>query len=328
MLAAIVWTASGAALAANGAGTAGGLLARLPFGARVLALGGPQGGLPDSPGSMLANPAALGVAGPAAFEAGYHQGVDEVRHGGIAGAGEVLPWLSAGAAVQTLDAGVIETYDLTGAKYSADLEDDRLVVAGAAARLGQVCLGASVKYLGSTLLGTKQSTALLADLGMRLRIDMDPPDWYREDQTRDPDPNWLALSFAVGNLGSRFDYGGASDAAPTVWRLGAVMGRAVTGTTRILIAFAADVPRATASPEGRSGLEFVWPIATIEVAGRIGARLVRDGGVLAGGLGLSIRGISVDYACVSGIGPFDATHNVTLGFNLGSFRKRIPKETE
>ena len=48
------------------------------------------------------------------------------------------------------------------------------------------------------------------------------------------------------------------------------------------------------------------------------------GGTLAGGLGFSIRGISLDYAYVSGIGPFDSTHHVTAGFDLGSFRKTAP----
>ncbi|MEK7474830.1 MAG: hypothetical protein AAB152_04255 [Candidatus Coatesbacteria bacterium] len=320
-----VLLAAGSAFAADGAGSAGGLLARLPFGARVLALGGAQGALPDSPGSLLVNPAAAGAVGPGAVEAGLDQGVEDVRYEGLAAAGDILPWFSGGIALQTLGAGTIETYDYVGTRYTADLESDRLVALAAAARTGPLCAGASLKYVSSTLLGTYKSSAMLGDLGARLRLRLSPPDWYDEDTAQVENPNWLVLSFAAANVGQRFDYGGASDASPLVWRSGALVEQALSRRARLLLSFAADVPRATAQPEGRTGVEVVWPVSTVAVAVRVGVRMARDGGVFSGGLGLAIRGISVDYAYLGKLGPFDATHHMSLGFNLGAFRGSAAK---
>jgi len=325
LLAAVL--AFGRAHAATGAGSAGGLLTRLPFGARILALGGPQGALPDSPGSLLANPAALGAVGPGAAEAGLDQGVDDVSYNGIAVAGDLLPWLAGGVAAQTLGAGTIETYDYAGSRYSADLESDRLVAAGLAARAGQACFGASLKYVGSTLLGSYRSTSLLADLGARLRIELSPPEWYDENTARAPSPNWLALSFAAANIGQSFEYGGSSDPTPLVWRTGAVVGQGLSRRARLLLSFAMDVPRATAQPEGRTGIEVMWPVSMVQVAVRVGERFTRDGGTFSGGLGVSFRGISIDYAYLGKVGPFDATHHVSLGLDLRVLRAAPPDST-
>src|SRR5687767_95006 len=86
---------AGAGSAASGDGTAGGILARLPFGARSLGLGGQHGTLRDAPAAMTANPAALAVAGPAAVEAGFHQSAEETTYAGLAAAYAPLPWLTA-----------------------------------------------------------------------------------------------------------------------------------------------------------------------------------------------------------------------------------------
>jgi len=313
------------AWAAPGEGTGGGILARAPLGARSLALGGSYGALGGAPESFLANPAAAGLTESTAAVAALEQGVEGVAWNGLVAIQPVLPWLAVGAGFATLSAGRVETYDAVGGSYQADLEQDRLAAAGASAVLGNVLAGVSLKYDDTTLLGIEHASAILADLGMAVRLDLTPPDHWDGGVN----PNVAILSLAAGNLGTSFRYGSgdrATDPPPTVWRASASVASALGQGRRSVVIAALDVPRATARPEARAGLEFSLPAGPVEIAMRGGARLRHDGGLLTLGLGLGIRGCSLDYAYAAADQAFAATHHVSVGFDLAAFRRRPPPD--
>lgn len=325
VLAAAMTAAAGPAGAAPGEGTGGGILARAPLGARSQAMGGSYGALAGAPESFLANPAAAALTESTAAVAAYEQGVEGVAWNGLVAVQPVLPWLAVGAGFATLSAGRVETFDAVGGSYQADLEQDRLAAAGGSAVLGDVLAGVSLKYDDTTLLGTEHASAILADVGLAVRLDLDPPDHWDGGVN----PNVAVLSFAAGNLGTSFRYGSgdrATDPPPTVWRAAASVASSLGQGRRSVVVAGLDVPRATARPEARAGLEVVLPAGPVELALRGGARLRHDGGLLTVGLGLGIRGCSLDYAYAAADQVFAATHHVSVGFDLAAFRRRPPPD--
>jgi hypothetical protein len=316
-------TAARLALAAPGDGSAGGLLARAPLGARSQALGGAYGALGGAPESFLANPAAAGMTESTAVVAAYDQGVEGVAWNGLVAVHPVLPWLSAGAGVATLSSGTVEAWDAVGGSYHADLEQDRMGMFGGSATLGPVLAGASLKYTDTTLLGSEHATAILADLGLAIRFGLDPPEHWDGGIN----PNQAVLSFAAGNLGTSYRYGSgnrATDPPPTLWRTAASVATDLGAGRRMVVIVGADVPRATARLEARAGAEVAVPAGPVGVALRAGARLRRDRGSLTVGLGVSLRGCSLDYAFQAADDVFAATHHVSAGFDLAAFRRQPP----
>ncbi len=314
---------AGQALAAAGPASDAGVLARLPFGARSLAMGGDHGTLPRDPLSSVANPASLSALDAPAVAAGLHQGPDGVSWGGVAGGAPLLPWLAAGGIVETLGSGEVVAYDYTGVRKAAPLESDRLVGAAVAAWFGPMAAGLGARYFGSTVLDRQAGAAVFLDAGVTARWEsLQPPGV----PLRGPNPDWVALSLAVTGFGTSVDYGGASDLAPLTWRAGAAAGRDLGGGWQGIAAAALEVPRATARPEVHGGLEVAVPAGPVEAAVRAGARYRRDGGVLSVGAGASFRGVALDYALLSADNPFGPTHHVTLGFNWGRYgRAAVPE---
>jgi hypothetical protein len=282
-----------------------------------MGLGGPHGVLPEAPESMLANPAAMSMIGSFALEAAYHQGVEDVTYNGIVAATPVLSWLSVGAGAASLTAGTIETYDYTGNRYEADLEEDRMGMAGVAVHSRVFSFGADVKYLESVLVGTDKGSMITGDAGMGLKVGLggDRPAWMGES------PDWMLLGFSVCNLGASIDYGGLSDPPPLMYRMGVTAARDFGGTSgrRVLVALSLDVPRSTARPEGRGGIELRWPFGFLVLETRAGAVFRHDSGAYSAGAGIAIRGICVDYAYLMSGAPFGATHHFSLSLFSAGF---------
>lgn len=316
-LAAALLLAAGSAQAARGPGGAAAVLARLPFGARELALGGDHGTLPRDPVAFLANPAALAGLDALVVSAALHQGPDGVTWNGLAGGTPILPWLAAGGVIETLSAGDIEAWDYAGARHTADLETDRVIGGAAAAALGPFAAGVGFRHFHSSLVGKRTASAMLVDLGATWRWERPgPPGLPRSGAS----PDWFACSAAATGLGPSVDYGGASDQPPLTWRLGLAAGRDLGGRRRGLVAVALDVPRETARPRVHGGVELAVPAGPVAVALRAGARYRRDGGVLSAGAGAAFRGLGVDYAFLSADDPFGPTHHVSLTFSLEGLR--------
>jgi hypothetical protein len=308
--------------AARGEGSAGAVLARLPVGARSLGLGGAHVALPQSLESMSVNPAALSALDSLNVEATYHQGAEGVAYNGLLLAVPAASWLTLGGSIETLSAGLIEAYDYAGNLHKSDLEEDRLGCFGAGANLGHFALGLSAKYFTSRLVGTDEGSAMMGDFGGGMRIELGGPreGWMGES------PDWMYVGVSVNNLGGSVDFGGPADPPPTLYRLGVSVGTAIRRNQRILFATAVDVARSTAQPEARGGVEFEWLMGFLTARLRAGCSLGRSERALSGGLGLKVRGVFIDYACLATNGPFGATHHVSAGLDFGGFRSRGPAE--
>lgn len=305
---------------AEGEGTSGGLLARLPLGARSLGLGGAHGSLPASPEMILVNPATLARLDSIQMGLAYHQGLEGLSYNGVVAAAPVSGRISVGAAIDTLSAGTIDAYDYTGNHYDADLEEDRLVAAGGSVRFGPASFGVSLKYLSSLLLGLVKSNTTMMDLGVGLMLDMGGPRESWMPRTED----WLYLEASASNIGDAVQYGvhaTDSDPVPTTYRLGGSLARDLGGGRRVMIVLAGDVPRSTARPELRGGAEFRFPVGFLTLDARGGARLRHDGSTFSAGAGIVVRGIGIDYAYVGPYGPFAATHHFSVGISFGSLKK-------
>jgi hypothetical protein len=129
--------------AAAGEGTAGSLLARLPIGARSQALGGAHGALPDSPEVLVVNPSSLRLLRMARVEAAYHQGLEDLYHSGLLIGIPLKEWLVLGGGVEMFSAGMMEAYTHTGEPVQAQLQEDRMGVAGAGIGRGPLRPGTS-----------------------------------------------------------------------------------------------------------------------------------------------------------------------------------------
>ncbi len=306
---------------AEGEGTAGGMLARFPIGARSQALGGAHGTLPDAPESMVANPASLRLIESTKITAAYHQWFEEMNYSGLLAGVPLKPWLVVGAGVEMFSAGEIEAYTHEGEMVTAELQEDRMALAAGAARLGPFDVGAALKYYHSRIVETSQSRSFLADIGFGLKLEFHEPSEFLADTSS----TCVYLSAAASNVGPSISYDsetGDPDAAPTAFRLGMSVARGLTRGRSALGAVAADLPRHTGKPEIRCGLELGWPVAPFVVFARAGARGRSDSGQFSLGLGVRYQGMDLDYAFVSRRAPFGPTHHVSLGFNFERFRPR------
>ncbi len=320
LMSALLLLGPGAALAAEGEGTAGRILARMPVGARSLGLGGAHGTLPASAEVLLVNPAGLARVDALTAEAAYHRGVEDVTHSALLMAVPVSSWLAFGAGIGTLSAGNIQVYDYAGNMQEAALQEDRMYTAAATGRWGPALVGVSMKYVSSVLVGIAKSNSVLADVGLGLKLNLggDREPWMGES------PEWLYLGLAMSNIGDSSQYGFDSldsDPAPTIYRFGLSMSRTLRGPRRILTALALDLPRSTAKPGFHGGAEVNWPAGFVEVVTRAGVRLLRDNGTFTAGLGMQLRGIRLDYAYLAATGPFGPTHHFSVELSLGGFRK-------
>jgi len=274
---------------------------------------------------MLTNPAALTTMESFAVEGAFHQGIEDVSYNGIVVASPVLKWLSVGAGAETFTAGTIETYDYAGNRYEADLQEDRMGMAGLAVRWGIASFGASAKYYDSILVGSDRGSMTTGDVGVNLRFVFggDRPAWQGES------PDWMILGCSVANLGTAVDYGGVSDPPPLIYRIGLTTVRSLggegTNRPRAMVIMAMDVPRSVARPEGRGGVEMHFPFGYLAMEMRAGVRVRHDGAGYTAGAGISLRGIFLDYAYLLPEGPFGGTHHFSVGLNTAGLR-RLPAE--
>lgn len=304
---------------AEGEGTAGGLLARFPIGARSQALGGAHGTLPDAPESLVVNPASLSLIESTKLSAAYHQWFEEMYYSGLLAGVPLKPWLVLGAGVEMFSAGQIEAYDHLGNMVTAELQEDRMGVAAAAARAGPFDFGVSLKYYHSRVVETSQSRSFLADVGLGLKLKFYEPSEFLIGSF----PTSVYLSAAASNIGPSISYDSETsdpDSPPTAFRLGLGVARDLARGRSALGVLAADLPRHTGRPEIRCGLELGWPVAPFVLFTRAGVRGRPDAGQFSLGLGVRYQGMDLDYAFVSRRAPFAATHHVSIGFNFERFR--------
>lgn len=304
---------------AEGEGTAGGLLARFPIGARSQAMGGAHGTLPDAPESLVVNPASLGLIESTRLSAAYHQWLEEMYYSGFMAGVPLKPWLVLGAGVEMFSAGEVEAYDHLGNMLTAELQEDRMGVAAAAARWGPFDLGASLKYYHSRIVETSRSRSFLADVGLGLELRF----YERSEFLSSSSLTSVYLSAAASNIGPSISYDTETadpDSAPTEFRLGLSVARELARGRSALGALAADLPRHTGRPEMRCGLELGWPVAPFVLFTRAGVRGRPDSGQFSLGLGVRYQGMDLDYAFVSRRAPFAPTHHVSIGFNFERFR--------
>jgi hypothetical protein len=227
-----------------------------------------------------------------------------------------------GGSFQQFSAGTIEAHDYLGGTVSADLQEDAAGSLGIGWAPGPVSVGASGRYYRSTLLGTDSASAMMFDLGGLLALEVGGTPSYEGEA---PTPPWrFRLGTAACNIGQQSGYGKkplGEDPPPTSVRFSGSVGRDISQVLSFLAAMEMDVPRATARPQTRAGIE-IRRAGLVEVAVRGGGLLREDGGVPCAGGGLSVRGIFADYAWVGPNGPFSATHHVSFGVSVGDLLAR------
>jgi len=293
---------------AQGEGSSGALLARLPVGARSEAMGGNHGTLLQSAEAFLVNPAAVLLADKAVLESSYHQAAG-MDYGGILYVQPFGGSFALGFGVEALSAGTIEAWDYFGNISEALLQEDRLGTLAAAVKMGFVDIGGSVKYYESVLVEREKARALFFDAGAVVKLDLSA----KLQRWRSGSPAWLILSASVCNMGNTIDYVSSGDSAPLSTRFGISFTRDYLSRQRVAFAGAVVVRRSTAKPEAYCGGEYSW-LGPVELSLRAGFKARQGMGAVCSGIGLRYRAVAFHYAYVTGDPVLGGSHHGAVEF--------------
>ncbi len=255
---------------------------RMGAGARGAAMGEAFSATVDDATSLYWNPAALTriSSRSAAFMHATHlesSFFDYLAYG--AKLGRSSAW---GVSAQYFSAGSIPETDISGSSLGQFSPHDLAVSAGYAREAAGFSLGASGKFLRSTVLGSAQAFAV--DFGIL------SPAMAGER---------LRMAFTASNIGGRMKFDADSESLPLVYKLGA----ALRLSSSWLVTGEAAAPRNNA-PFLSAGTEYALITGqNLRVMGRAGynGRNGQDTPGFAGasfGLGLGYGSLQLDYAVV------------------------------
>ena len=290
--------AGAAGFGSSAVGTTAGRFLDLGAGARAMALGGAYSAAADEASALYWNPAAMtqvrrrsATLMHAAYlaDSSYDYGsyVHNAKRTGAFGLG--LQYFSFGTVFET-----DEGFHPTGTSHPYDLA----VSAGYAREFkGGAAVGLAGKFIQSKLAETATTGAVDAGvLSPRLFSDR------------------LRLAAVVRNAGGSLKYGGESDPLPLAFKLGGVLRL----TDAWILALDLDIPRSD-DPGVRMGTEYMFvDESSWRFAGRAGFSSADVSP--AAGIGIGVRGLTVDYAFVpySGLGysGLGEVHRISLTFDF------------
>jgi tetratricopeptide (TPR) repeat protein len=290
------------------AGGSGGILLQQPFGPRPFALGQAYSALGDDAFAMAHNPAALARLRESQAALQMIQGISDVKLGYGVFATPLSPTQAFGAALGYLDAGKIEIYDnSTRLIGTSNLQRDLLVELGYAQGMplasGRLSLGASAKLLRSHIVEEMSATAYAGSFGLHYE--------------RPALGGTGSLALVAANLGPAVKYSGGaatgqSDPLPMSVKAGAGLSRDAFEGDRIAIGL--EYTRVFYDDESfpALGVEYTYKnLATLRLGQRFGESL----GGLRMGMGLQIKGASIDYA-LGLMESFNHVHHMSVTYRF------------
>jgi hypothetical protein len=264
-------------------------------------MGGVYLPLINDPGAAYINPAALGDMTGDHIELSAWKGLDAISQYSFAGI--VLNAGRAGSfGINYLgyDSGSEEIYDLNGNPSDITLEKDYAVSAGWGRNLGEeLFFGGQAKSVNSKLAETYSANAVTFDAGIMYKS---------------LDDNFT-LGAGVQNINGSLKYKTAADPLPRVIR-GEAGYRFQVGQDRFTIGMTAEKPSDAASLNGGAGAEYAF--TALPLAVRAGITRFNDATSLTTGIGVNIKGISLDYGFQPAGDLGEAIQRFSLCVNFGS----------
>lgn len=289
-------------------GTTGGILLREPFGARAFAMGQAYSALGDDVFGLAYNPALLSRLNQSQIATQFAQSLAGTQLGFVGIASPLSPRHAMGLNVAYLDTGKAPFYDINGSE-TGQLQAQRDISAslGYSRRIdlvgGRLHLGAAGKVLNSVLVEQVRATAFASDIGTVFEF-----------------ARWGGLaSIAAGasNLGPKIKYSGGlatgqSDPLGLTTHVGAAYALPVLKADAI--SFGAQINRVEEDETVIAGFGLEYDYRHL-CALRIGYRTGQVLGGITMGLGLSIKGASIDYA-IGLIDRFSDVQQVSLTYRF------------
>ena len=191
--------------------------------------------------------------------------------------GQPTPVVVFAGALSYYTVGDIELIDLDGNEWTANAEQDFIVLAGFASEFLEKCpMGINLKVISSRVVEAESATAFAVDFGVLYH----------------PPLEGLATGLAVQNLGTKLKFIEEGDPLPSTIRLGSAYHRSF-GNQQILLSI--DFPYLVYEQQINPavGFEYDWR-KMIQV--RIGYKFNVDDTGLAFGLGFTYQRYVIDYA--------------------------------
>ncbi|MBL0057857.1 MAG: PorV/PorQ family protein [Elusimicrobia bacterium] len=281
--------------AGGNAGEVGAEFLRMGAGARGMAMGEGFSALVDDATALYWNPAALGGLKDRSATLMHAKTIEDSFYD-FGGYGQRLGAGGIGVGLQYYSAGSVDNVDSVGNKTGTTDPNDVAVLVGYGRNVGGYQLGATGKFIRSTLVDS--ATTFAGDAGV-----LTP--WYFKEKVR--------LSATIVNVGGKLTYDKDSVDLPMAFRLG----------TGISILKNWLVGADVVAPKGDDtyiGLGTEYKISVGERMGlalRVGYNTQERGGSdgVSGGMGFRFEGLDVDYALVTQ-GDLDASHRISVGYRF------------
>lgn len=282
---------------AKSAGTTAVPFLTMGVGARALAMGEAATAASRDATSLYWNPGGLsGLEGPSATF--MHAASLEESTYDYAAYGKGNGKTGWGVGVQYFSAGDVDQTDLSGEKTGSLTPNDVALSGGYGRKMGGFGLGASVKYVQSTLVDTARTIGL--DGGLQTP-------WYAGNRLRG--------GASVSNVGGKIKYDQESVPLPMLLRLGleARPWKGWTGSVDVVSPKGEDTHIAVGGEyQLNLGTEF-----SLALRGGYNSRTSVGGNAdgLSAGLGFGWQKLTVDYAFVSH-GDFDPSQVISVGYGF------------
>ena len=268
------------AFSRNDAGTSAAQFLKLEPGARAAAMGGAFTGISDDSTAVYWNPAGLNQLAGGSVALMHAAWFEEISYDWFSFAEPISNAGVIGVGVQYLSYGSIQRLDDTGLETGSFSPADTAVTISYANAVFGMPVGASIKYISSTIVNT--ATAYAADLGLLYGFLGDK----------------LMIGAAVQNIGSSMQY--IDEASPLPMNIRAGVAYHIVENWCAALDFSAPIDN---NPSFGAGTEYVLRVnPALSLAGRAGynTRNTETGGVngITAGLGVEYMNFNVDYAFV------------------------------
>jgi len=266
--------------------------------ARGVSLGDAQAGLNDASAAAV-NPAAAAAAKMRRIGAFVQPGPLGKMTGDLSYVHPItLGVISAGLAYRTL--GTMDFATSDGTQRSVDADTDILVRAGFGMPLAGFKVGASVKYLSSSLVETYSASAVMGDLGVGKDLPIEG----------------ASVGVAVRNVGTGLKYHLTTEKLPMEVRGGGAYAAKAGDDIDVLVAADGIYGMQSKTTGAGIGLEGTWKKM---VSLRAGYCVGNDLKSIVGGVGFAFgRGARLDYSIEPMGSEFGMSHGLSLSYDFKS----------